>query len=68
MTFACFFGHEFYLDDLHRFDEQIVVGICHKCRKPFLADCGLHLPGQLIGRKPLPCETCQGTGKKPLGG
>jgi hypothetical protein len=62
----CFFSpHKFYLDDLHRFDDETVVGVCHKCRRAFVATCGLNLPGVLDGRKPAPCPTCSGTGSVP---
>lgn len=61
-----FCSHKVYIDELHRFDDATVVGYCHKCRKPLLASCGLEMPAQLDGRRPLKCEACDGTGvKKP---
>lgn len=60
-----FCAHAVYIDELHRFNDETVVGFCHKCRKPLLADCGLHMNAKLDGRRPAPCETRKGTGKKP---
>lgn len=58
-----FSGHRFYLDDLHRFDDSTVVGMCHRCRRAFIAFCGLDLPGRLWGFKPKQCPSCNGTGR-----
>lgn len=56
-------SHEYYLQDLHRFDDETVVGKCSKCGGVFSAAYGLALPGKLVGYRYIPCKTCSGTGK-----
>lgn len=58
---AC--SHEFYLQDIHRFNDETVVGLCLKCDGVFRAAYGLALPGQLVGYRKKPCAVCDGTGK-----
>lgn len=57
VRFLC--RHEYYLDDIHRFDDELVAGLCHKCGGVFTANCGLNLNGSLIGFKLKPCPTCR---------
>lgn len=62
----CVFSrHRFYVDDLHRFDDETVVGVCHRCRRAYVAHCGLDLPGVLDGLRPATCVTCKGAGTVP---
>lgn len=50
--------HRYYNDDIHRFNDSLVAGLCHKCNGVLTANCGLDLPGNLCGPRPAPCPTC----------
>ena len=56
-----FCSHRVYLTDLHRFSDNCVAGLCHKCEAVLTAEYGAKLP--LDGDRPKRCETCNGTGQ-----
>ena len=43
--------HRFYIEDIERMGSDLVRCMCPGCDEVFEAECGLHLPGELLQRQ-----------------
>jgi hypothetical protein len=51
-------NHSYFIEELHRFNDDVVAAPCFKCGTILSADCGLNIDAK-IERRDQWCQTCK---------